>query len=193
MNLDPCDKPTGFFKKGETLAITITLNPRNFPQFSPDAQCADSLNIIYSYFKHIGDLTLYPELTKQGMIHYHGWLVLMDPIKYFKTLRTIVDRIGFIDLKRPLGALQDETKKVKYKTWNEYITKDCIMMAELLNTNLPFTSNAFWKKKKDKKKKKTHTNWSDFEKLLAGYEEEDTEDNILDPYGPLPKPSNNSI
>lgn len=133
------------FRKGENIAVTITLDPRNFRQTSPKKQHSSAYPLICKMFKHIGYLTLYVELQQSGQVHYHGWLLLTDHIKLYKMLKTITEQIGIVKMKRPFEQEGDERTGVEI--WNEYISKDQDVMEELLGLKFPLDSREFELKK----------------------------------------------
>jgi len=78
---------------------------------------------------------LYPELTVNGVIHFHGSVLVKtqeDKLRYYKFLRYVRKNIGHIMVK-PID---------NYHKWFNYCRKDKEMMEKILGDCLPY--NTFW-------------------------------------------------
>ena len=69
---------------------------------------------------------IYPELTIQGNIHYHGILHVSDKVKWHKKVLPTFKYHGFVCIKRHNNII-----------WDEYIEKDDEAMSVILNIELP--------------------------------------------------------
>lgn len=74
------------------------------------------------FLKQVGEYEIYPELTLNGDLHYHGSLNVNDRVQYFKAISKIKRLIGFCNFKYIDN----------YEKWSEYIKKDQDTMRQLL-------------------------------------------------------------
>lgn len=111
-------------------AITITPNPRLYDTCNTVKQYQRMKDDIYKHYRHIASrLVLYPELSKQGNIHFHGLIEIKDYVKFYKMLKKHNTCIGF----RLVKELTDPV------VWLEYCVKDRLLMQTILNRSLPDT------------------------------------------------------
>lgn len=122
------------------LAVTLTyrlhssVNPRN--QFQETIGQIE--NLLHMCCDNYG---IYPELTRQGDIHYHLSLNIKDKIKWFKKCLPSFKKNGYV-LVKPVFDLSD---------WLKYCLKDNEMMEDILNVKLPI-SQLSYKSPKEKKR-----------------------------------------
>lgn len=117
-------------------AITLTFQPKVIQGCDdPIEQLVKTMPIIVRFFKPIGRIYLQAELQKNGNIHYHGFLDMHDRIKYSRTFKGWMDRIGNIVLK----TLSDNKNH-----WISYCMEEHEMMHEILG-EVYDDESMFWK------------------------------------------------
>lgn len=89
---------------------------------------------------------VYPEFDKNSRLHYHGVLRLDDPIKWHRSVRTLLEKtIGFICIKPLL-------KPIDHIAWITYCRKEWPLTKKVLRINRPVIySNLKLHKRKDLK------------------------------------------
>lgn len=96
--------------------------------------------------KYCSDWEVCPELTNDGIIHYHGMLTITDEYGFFRFLLPRLKRSGFIKLKNIDN----------YKKWKQYCTKKqhkYAMQLFDLHKHYPINKNNIKNIVKDIKKK----------------------------------------
>lgn len=98
---------------------------------SPAYQIGDAKCQFIETFKLIRKLRLctatckvFPELTLQGNIHYHGLFTLSDPIKWYKSVLPTFKRNGFVKVVYCVDKHRDK--------WVKYIMKERNNMLNIL-------------------------------------------------------------
>lgn len=96
------------------------------------------------------DWKMYPELTTDGNLHYHGILAIRDKVKWYKKVLPTFKRNGFVKLKKVFDL--DE--------WIAYCRKDLKLMKKILEyRQIPLTHARYLKQiQKTKALKKTVRN-----------------------------------
>lgn len=126
--------PTVGSVNGEVLhAFTWVPNPNKYNSVIPKCQYKALLghvllasDRIFKYFK------FFPELTKEGNIHIHGYYTIKDLVKYYKYFLPKCKQFGFVKIK-----CRDINQK-----WFDYCAKDSNMMKELFpELPVPLTSD----------------------------------------------------
>lgn len=90
--------------------------------------------VIKRVLDKIGKYEVYPELTLNGMIHYHGKIAVDDKYEYYKGIKELRRKLGYNLFK----AIDNEEK------WDKYIEKDKGTMLKILNSQieeLPITGD----------------------------------------------------
>lgn len=107
--------------------LAITIAP---PQISgtPIDQLNQLLPIIKLLRKCSKTFEIYPELTVNGSIHFHGSLEINDKIKWYKSILPQIKYKAYLVI-----------KKNPDQGWVEYQAKDKLMMESILNISLPIT------------------------------------------------------
>lgn len=112
------------------IAFTQTVNNGFFLQQNPSYRCQyiDSLNYLVRTFKDSVEAIVFPELTLNGQIHFHGFIKVIDQVKFRKAQYLLKKNLGYNYFK-----LIDNVPK-----WLEYCSKDVANMSQLLNEELPY-------------------------------------------------------
>lgn len=119
----------------------------------------DDYRVIIRALRHAVDFVeLYPEISLDGRLHYHGVINIKDMIKWYKTSVKLLNRLGFIKL-----------CKFKSHGWIKYIRKDWEITKIVLELNYPIltdmlslplkeanTTTAIREQKRIKKKQSIH-------------------------------------
>lgn len=111
------------------IAFTQTVNSHWFLTKDPNykQQHKEVIQYILRTFGTGVEAIIYPELTENGMIHYHGFLKIIDKVKYRKAQYLLRKNLGYNYFK-----LIDNVEK-----WKEYCAKDKDTMEILLSEELP--------------------------------------------------------
>lgn len=83
----------------------------------------DHLWVVFSKFSRcMSEFVVSPELNENGNIHYHGWFVLKDKVKFYKHVLPAMKKLGFVKI-----------SKLKHRNaeWDYYCQKDYEIMKEL--------------------------------------------------------------
>lgn len=72
-----------------------------------------------------GHYKIYPELTINGNIHYHGMFAIKNKVHWFKTSLPLLKRYGFVRVDKVKPKIKDK--------WQRYIQKDCKDMMTILD------------------------------------------------------------
>lgn len=114
-----------------SLAFTWAPNPKIFGGINPIYQHNDCMPLIRNMSKCC-EYKIYPELTTQGNIHYHGIIDVFDKVKWFKSVLPKLKYNGHVLIKEIFD----------YDKWNDYISKDSVNMLKILDNEmkLPLTS-----------------------------------------------------
>jgi len=115
---------------GDADCIAFTWVPDPLRYNSPRPKCqyqALLAHILLTANRVFSTFTFFPELTKQGNIHIHGYYEVKDYVKYFTLFLPKCKQLGFI--------------KVKWKNvntnWHTYCAKDKKLMKEVLGSKFP--------------------------------------------------------
>lgn len=85
-------------KNGESEIYLYTWCPVG-ATIRPKFQYVSHINEFFRRWKNcMSDFEVNPELTVQGNIHYHGFFILKDKIKWFKSILPKMKRNGFIKI-----------------------------------------------------------------------------------------------
>lgn len=116
----------------QRIFLTVTLDPRIWSAKSQYLQFQESQHILHKYLRLFSsDYTAFPELTKKGHIHWHVMYDESDKIKRFRSLKKMVDELGFCDFQIPKDLVATIA----------YCQKDKDTMEQVLQTHLPLTYN----------------------------------------------------
>lgn len=72
------------------------------------------------------NFVIYPELTHQGNIHFHGKIYVQDAVKWFKSVLPKIKKNGYVKIKTNLN-----------QTWDEYCGKQWDIFKEVLDLDNP--------------------------------------------------------
>lgn len=110
----------------DKLAFTWSPDPKQFTGKNVSFQFNDTKPFIKNMDKCC-DYRLYPELTTNGNIHYHGVVFVKDKYKWFKSVLPSLKYHGFVLLKKDVND-----------NWEDkYCKKDVELMSKLLKIDLP--------------------------------------------------------
>lgn len=87
------------------------------------------------YIKH-AKLELYPELSRNGRLHFHGYIIIYNPVLFvFRDMKYIEKNIANYEI--------DTIDPKTADTYNIYVKKQLKLMTEVVNDefNLPFMIN----------------------------------------------------
>lgn len=116
-------------------ALTQTLAPKH-RHLDIKLQLAFMLFNLRKWLKPIcSRYELWPEMHQDGNVHIHGILYVKDKIKYYKTLKSHVEKVGFVTFK----PVDD------YMKWLEYCRKDQKEMLLTFGFPLPISQYALSK------------------------------------------------
>ncbi len=122
------------YKKDEIYSFTV--NPSDAGQFfrgNSIHRIRDAINYNVKHFNNIlvdySDITLYPEISRQGRIHYHGYIRINDVFNFHvNTLHKLKDKYIY-----EIDTIKDSD------IWSKYILKDkSIMEPALRALGLPY-------------------------------------------------------
>lgn len=99
-------------------ALTVTYQRNTGTQ--PLWQFHDTAYELWGLLRRSTDFVMFPELTVQGKIHYHGIVRITDKYKWFKWTLPKLKSLGFIKIKSNVDS-----------GWDEYIKKDQVIMSKL--------------------------------------------------------------
>lgn len=96
------------FRVGRDLCITVTVRNKQYLVMSPRDQLLETApEVIRLLRRCCKDFSLAPELTEDGIIHFHGILKGVDRVKWYKsTLYKLRRQFGFCRIEKgrtPLG------------------------------------------------------------------------------------------
>lgn len=115
------------FEEWPAYALTQTLAPKH-RHLDIKLQLGYLLYHLRQWLKPICSYyELWPELHQDGNVHIHGILFVKDKIKYYKTLKRHVEKVGFVTLK----TIED------YMKWYDYCIKDRVDMCKTFGFALP--------------------------------------------------------
>lgn len=125
LNTNTAENPVSTVKKEQMYAFTWCPDTR-FHGSSYIDQFRDTYKILRKLRFCIGtNYRIYPELTVNGNIHYHGQFTIDNQIYWFKTALPLLKRHGFVRV---------DKIKLKYKdNWQEYIRKESKSMINILD------------------------------------------------------------
>lgn len=83
------------------------------------------------------NFVIYPELTLQGNIHYHGKIYIEDAVKWFKSVLPKLKKNGYVKIKTNLNA-----------GWDEYCGKQWDIFKDVLDLEEPIDYSYLTKIKK---------------------------------------------
>lgn len=115
---------------GLNIAITWCPNPSHCGTQTPREQLMRYIPQLRDLKKVSTHFWVYPELSINGSIHFHGAMLITDKIKWYHSVLPGLKQIGFCLIK-PNPNQQ----------WVVYCQKEVTMMEELLNTTLPLHPN----------------------------------------------------
>lgn len=112
----------------DMIAFTWIPDPDRYNSFDPARQYQALLVHILLTADRVFDLFyFFPELTKQGNIHIHGFYSIKDYVKYYKLFLPKCKTLGFV--------------KIKYKNittaWGDYCAKEKELMKSILGDSFP--------------------------------------------------------
>lgn len=130
-----------------SIAFTWSPNPKIFKGISPNFQFHDTLPYI-KQLRTCSSFIIYPELNKQGNIHYHGLIHIMDKVKWYKKVLPTLKYKGFVLIKSKID-----------EGWLKYIEKEKSTMESILEISLPLDNshNLFKRKSKQSKEEDNRT------------------------------------
>lgn len=114
-------------------AITITLRGKDHG-FTPRRQLKGIYSGIFKLLKRCCHYEIYPELTLNGRLHFHGIIAIFDMVKWNKSVLPTLQKVyGFLLIKKI-----DNIEK-----WRIYILKDIDKMKKVLDINLPLINHNY--------------------------------------------------
>lgn len=118
--------------------IAFTWCP-NAKYHTSDPQIGFSMAIqTLKHIKYVSkDFVIYPELTHQGNIHFHGKIYIQDAVKWFKSVLPKLKKNGFVKIKTNLN-----------EGWDEYCGKQWDIFREVLDLEEPIDYSYLSKIKK---------------------------------------------
>lgn len=125
-----------------TLALTIsppdreTRYAKNTHIFTDDAQIINRL-----LRQCCSRWIIYPELDLSGRLHYHGMIVFKDVVKYYKSVRYSLQKMGYVCIK-PIKSFKDRLG------WIIYMSKQWGYTKDILNIDRPIMNMIKQKKVK---------------------------------------------
>jgi hypothetical protein len=106
----------------------FTLNPsdkhQHFGKTNRLSKCITELEVIL--FHNSASYCLFPEISKKGRVHYHGYIKIHNPYNFFLNAIHYILNHGTIVIKK----IEDEGK------WEDYILKQHGIMLEECQINL---------------------------------------------------------
>jgi len=116
----------------------FTFNPNDERQFFNKSNrlglCISELEKVF-YVKSVYTLELYPEISKSGRFHVHGYIIIHDPVSWVLNIVHRLCKCGTVCIKK----IDDGVK------WQEYITKQKVLHEHVkLNhyVNIPIVRKA---------------------------------------------------
>lgn len=107
--------------------IAFTWCPNNkFHTSDPQIGYAMAVVILKDIRNISKNFKIYPELTHQGNIHFHGKIYIEDPVKWFKKTLPTLKRNGFVKIKTNLN-----------EGWDEYCGKQWDIFKDVLDLENP--------------------------------------------------------
>lgn len=121
-------------KKGMMLAVT--LNPKTQYELISDIDDRiEKLNASYICFAlslSYADFKLYPELSPSGRWHYHGWIIIRDPARFYMKELDVLKEFGTYAIKHTTHAtFADGDAFHGDAIWNLYCIKQKHIMEPL--------------------------------------------------------------
>lgn len=112
------------------IAFTQTVNSNFYLQKHPTykQQFKESLNYLTSTFGSSVEAIIFPELTNNGIIHFHGFIRIVNYVDYMKAIYKLKLGLGYNCFK-----YIDNVEK-----WRTYCEKSKNEMEVLLGTKLPY-------------------------------------------------------
>lgn len=117
-----------FRKKFYALTLSPPYSTRSikYDYYQYLSQLKRSLNLVSQHY------IIFPEISAQGRLHYHGVVRLDDPIKWFRQSKRRLERnIGFMKFD-PIKSHLDHLRWLVYINKHWYITKEVIGLSEPL-------------------------------------------------------------
>lgn len=125
LNENTPENPVGVVKREQVYAFTWCPDTRYHGASYID-QFKDTYKILRKLRFCIGkNYRIYPELTVNGNIHYHGQFTIENQIYWFKSALPLLKRHGFVRVDKIKLKLKDN--------WQEYIKKESKSMISILD------------------------------------------------------------
>lgn len=113
-----------------SLAFTWSPDPKVIsPYVDPEKQYDACFSFLILLSK-CSRFVIYSELNLSGNIHFHAIISLHDKVKWYKKVLPTFKRNGFVVLKHNVN-----------EQWHKYISKDSIMMKEILGEKYRMYNN----------------------------------------------------
>lgn len=109
----------------ESLAFTWVPDPKHLG-IDPIFQYNNCSSSLHNLQLCCYDYEIYPELTLNGNIHFHGIITIKDKYKWHKKVLPTFKYSGYVNIKTNPD-----------KGWIEYMSKDQDHMKRVLNMELP--------------------------------------------------------
>lgn len=128
-----CDEAEGdIFDTDEVWLLTWTPAPWKYPS----NDCIEQFKMSLFWILKLIPLCwktfcITPELSEAGNIHWHGWFVMKDKIKYYRQLLPRIRALGYEKIRK--------ARNVKKALSKEYHRKSLKFMVQLLDQDLPIT------------------------------------------------------
>lgn len=111
----------------EVRPIAFTWCPNNaFHTNDPQLGYSMAIQVLKNIRLVSKNFVIYPELTHQGNIHFHGKIYISDPIKWFKSVLPKLKKNGFVKIKTNLNV-----------GWDEYCGKQWDIFKDVLDLDKP--------------------------------------------------------
>lgn len=139
---------------GQIIAFTITYKQHD--KVKPKSQFHRTIPHLYRRFRKVSDeFYIYPELHLDGNIHYHGWFIQKDRIKWHKSILPSLKLEGFVKIKYVFDGVK----------WRDYCEKEIEDMKSILDDQeLPVTATS---KKWRMKSRMVRTTYNALDNLLV--------------------------
>ena len=120
----PCIRHKQMHPNGELLSITInTKDSLQYTQYQTVRRITYATRVYYNIvqlLKQIGEVSLYPEISKTGRLHYHGTIKLVDSFEFYIHIIPLIKEVANMDI----DTIADP------EIWEQYYTKDRLIMLE---------------------------------------------------------------
>lgn len=129
-------------ENGKRFAFTQTFKSTSVTALSPGNQYRQATDLMLHYYRNIvSEMKLYPEFTKTGQIHFHGWITVKDKYKLYAMTKKINEYLGFYKIK---DITSDDD-------WSDYVTKDWEDMQHVFHVAEPWQFTVAFERMKEAK------------------------------------------